>query len=171
MPQPMKRHRLRACFLPVLFFGFSVSSQNPASSIAMVRPKILGVARIDLRTDNLESATKFYSGVLGLQRVTSYATERSGMEMFEVNPHQFVRLTDDLRDPKQDGLVRIAFETSDAEQLRPYRASHSVTVPSKVEATSNGDRSFRVTDPAGFEIEFIEYSPAPNSPPVAGTSV
>src|SRR5262249_34200141 len=123
----------------------------------VTRPKILGVARIDLRTDNLTSATKFYSGVLGLASATT-----AGTAIFEVNPHQFVRLTEDLHDPKQDRLVRIAFETSDAEQLRQHLAAKGVKVPAELDSARGyvtDARSFRVTDPEGYEIEFIQFFP------------
>jgi catechol 2,3-dioxygenase-like lactoylglutathione lyase family enzyme len=165
----MKRPVTLAC-IAVAFFGFQSVAQNSSSGTTPTRPKILGVARIDLRTDNLAAARQFYSGVLGLPGAAT-----SGSTTFEVNPRQFVRLTEDLRDPKRDRLIRIAFETSDAEQLRQYLAAHGVKVPAQVDRVSGyatAVRSFRVTDPEGYEIEFVEslpirdtlFAPAASSP-------
>jgi catechol 2,3-dioxygenase-like lactoylglutathione lyase family enzyme len=153
----MKRSPLLACSIVALLSSFSAWSQNSTPSTTVARPKILGIARIDLRTDDLTAAAKFYSGVLGLASATT-----PGLATFEVNPNQVVRLTEDLRDPKQDRLVRIAFETSDAEQLRLYMAAQGVKVPPELNRTRGlemASRSFRVTDPEGYEIEFVQFLP------------
>jgi hypothetical protein len=41
-------------------------ADNKATS-ALIRPAIVGVAHIGLRTDNLDAARKFYTGVLGFE--------------------------------------------------------------------------------------------------------
>src|SRR2546425_10155351 len=46
-----------------------------ALSAAPTRPKIVGVAHIGLRTDNLDAARKFYTGVLGFQEPFSLDKE------------------------------------------------------------------------------------------------
>jgi catechol 2,3-dioxygenase-like lactoylglutathione lyase family enzyme len=147
----MKRLLALASFAFALWFGIPAPAQDQTPP---ARPKILGVARIDLRTDDLTAASKFYSGILGLPDATV-----PPMSTFEVNPHQFVRLTEDLRDPKQDRLVRIAFETSDAEQLRLYLAAHNVKVPAQLDHDTPDFISFRVTDPEGHEVEFVQIRP------------
>ena len=141
----------------------SARAQAPASS-SPVRPKILGVAHIGLRTDNLDAARKFYGGLLGYQEPFSLdkpAGEGTGLLLtyFKVNDHQYIEVFPELTDPKQDRLSHISFETSDAEQLRAYLASQGVKVPDKLEPMEDGNRGFDVIDPDGHDVEFIQYMP------------
>ena len=126
------------------------------------RPKILGVAHIGLRTDNLTAARRFYAGVLGFAEPFSLnQQDGSGLMLtyFKVNDHQFIEVFPELKHPKQDRLSHISFETSDAEQLRTYLASRGVPVPEKLEPMLDGNRGFDVTDPDGHTVEFVEFRP------------
>jgi catechol 2,3-dioxygenase-like lactoylglutathione lyase family enzyme len=131
---------------------------------APTRPKIIGVAHIGLRTDNLDASRKFYTGILGFEEPFTYsrpASEGGGLLLtyFKVNDHQYVELFPELKDPKQDRLSHIAFETSDAEQLRAYLASKGVQVPKTLEPMGDGNRGFDVTDPDGHTVEFVQLMP------------
>jgi len=138
---------------------------NVASSpAAPTRPKIVGVAHIGLRTDNLDAARKFYTGVLGFQEPFSLdkePAEGTGLLLtyFKVNDHQYIEMFPALTDPKMDRLSHISFETSDAEQLRAYLASRGVKVPEKLEPMRDGNRGFDVSDPDGHDVEFVELRP------------
>jgi lactoylglutathione lyase len=131
---------------------------------APTRPKILGVAHIGLRTDNLEAARKFYGGVLGFQEPFTYSLPASEggrflLTYFKVNDHQYIEVFPELKDPKQDRLSHISFETSDAEQMRAYLASKGVKVPEKLEPMGDGNRGFDVSDPDGHVVEFVQLMP------------
>ncbi|PYX09379.1 MAG: hypothetical protein DMG88_06955 [Acidobacteria bacterium] len=138
---------------------------NVASSpAAPTRPKIVGVAHIGLRTDNLDAARKFCTGVLGFQEPFSLdkePAEGTGLLLtyFKVNDHQYIEMFPALTDPKMDRLSHISFETSDAEQLRAYLESRGVKVPEKLEPMRDGNRGFDVTDPDGHDVEFVELRP------------
>ncbi len=156
----MKLLRLPACLL-IGLLGVSAVAQN---SSAPVRPKILGVAHIGLRTDDLAAARKFYGDVLGYQEPFTYdrpASEGGGLLLtyFKVNDHQYIEVFPELKDPKQDRLSHVSFETSDAEQLRVYLASQGVKVPEKLDPMGDGNRGFEVLDPDGHTVEFIQYMP------------
>jgi lactoylglutathione lyase len=117
-----------------------------------------------LRTDNLDAARKFYTGVLGFQEPFSLdkpAAAGGGLLLtyFKVNDHQYIELFPELSDPKLDRLSHIAFETTDAEQLRTYLASKGVKVPAKLDPMQDGNRGFEVTDPDGHVVEFVEFRP------------
>src|SRR2546428_14179654 len=108
-----------------------------ASSAAPTRPKIVGVAHIGLRTDNLDAARKFYTGVLGFHEPFSLdkePAEGTGLLLtyFKVNDHQYVEMFPAVTDTKMDRLSQILFEVSDGEQLRAYLASRGVKVPEKL---------------------------------------
>ncbi len=76
--------------------------------------------------------------------------------MFKVNDHQYVAVAATLTGD-EDRLDHIAFETSDARQLRDYLAAHRVKVPASLQPDPEGDYSFMVDDPEGHRIEFVEY--------------
>ena len=141
-----------------------VAAQEAKHASGPKRPPILGVAHIGLKTDNLDAARKFYTGVLGFQEPFSLdkpAGAGGGLLLtyFKVNDHQYIELFPELSDPKMDRLSHIAFETTDAEQLRAYLASKGVKVPEKLEPMQDGNRGFEVTDPEGHVVEFVEFRP------------
>jgi catechol 2,3-dioxygenase-like lactoylglutathione lyase family enzyme len=145
-----------------LLVGTFAASQTTVAPVS--RPKIVGVAHIGLRTDNLEAARKFYGAVLGFQEPFTYdrpASEGGGLLLtyFKVNDHQYIEVFPELKDAKQDRLSHISFETSDAEQLRAYLASKGVKVPDKLDPMGDGNRGFEVLDPDGHNVEFIQYMP------------
>jgi lactoylglutathione lyase len=139
-------------------------STNSASSQPITRPKIVGVAHIGLKTDDMEAARKFYTGVLGFQEPFSLdkpPAEGTGLLLtyFKVNDHQYIEVFPELKDPKEDRLSHISFETTDAEQLRAYLASKGVKVPEKLEPMLDGNRGFDVNDPDSHVVEFVQLMP------------
>jgi catechol 2,3-dioxygenase-like lactoylglutathione lyase family enzyme len=142
----------------------STAGEPPARKQEAARPRIVGVAHIALRTDNLEAARKFYTSVLGFQEPFTFdkpASEGGGLLLtyFKVNDHQYIEVFPELTDPKMDRLSHISFETTDAEQLRAYLASRGVKVPEKLEPMGDGNRGFDVEDPDGHDVEFVEFRP------------
>src|SRR5579864_4778502 len=151
-------------FARIAFVSLSFCSLIFGQSAPVAHPKILGVAHIGVRTDNLEGARKFYGDVLGYQEPFTFsrpASEGGGLLLtyFKVNDHQYIEVFPELKDPKQDRLSHIAFETSDAEQLRAYLASKGVQVPKTLEPMGDGNRGFDVTDPDGHTVEFVQLMP------------
>ena len=153
-------------YLPVLacllaLAALRIPARGPA---APTRPKILGVAHIGVRTDDLPAARKFYGDILGYQEPFTYdrpASEGGGLlcTYFKVNDHQYIEVFPELKDPKQDRLSHISFETDNVDQLRGYMANTGVKVPEKLEPMGDGNRGFEVLDPDGHTIEFIQYMP------------
>jgi catechol 2,3-dioxygenase-like lactoylglutathione lyase family enzyme len=159
-----QRHLSIASLLLGFFLPAWSQSGSEASSQVVTRPKIVGVAHIGLRTDDMAAARKFYTGVLGLQEPFSLdkpPAEGTGLLLtyFKVNDHQYVEVFPELKDPKQDRLSHISFETSDAEQMRAYLASKGVKVPDKLEPMLDGNRGFDVDDPDGHDVEFVQLMP------------
>jgi lactoylglutathione lyase len=142
-----------------LLAGFGFAQNTP-----LARPKILGVAHIGIRTDDLAAARKFYGDILGYQEPFTYdrpASEGGGLlcTYFKVNDHQYIEVFPELKDPKQDRLSHVAFETDNIDQLREYMSSRGVKDPEKLEPMGDGNRGFEVHDPDGHLIEFIQYMP------------
>jgi catechol 2,3-dioxygenase-like lactoylglutathione lyase family enzyme len=148
----------------LLMGSFSLAVAQSTSAKPVTRPAIVGVAHIGLRTDNLEAARKFYTGVLGFQEPFSLdkpASEGGGLLLtyFKVNDHQYIEMFPELADPKADRLSHISFETADAEQLRAYLSSHGVKVPENLVPMEDGNRGFDVADPDGHTVEFVQFIP------------
>src|SRR3984893_8636998 len=155
----------RICLAALLIsssFAQNGAVSGPAAAVA--RPAIVGVAHIGLKTNDLAAARKFYTGVLGFQEPFSLDKapgEGTGLLLtyFKVNDHQYVEVFPELKDPKQDRLSHISFETTDAEQMRAYLASRGVKVPEKLEPMLDGNRGFDVSDPEAHDGEFVQFMP------------
>ena len=123
------------------------------------RPRILGVAHIGLKTDNLEAARNFYGHDLGFQEPFTLDKPSGGLMLtyFKVNDHQYIEIFPELKSETEDRLSHIAFETTDAQQLRDYLASRGVKVPATLKPGLDGNLSFMTADPDGHNVEFVQY--------------
>jgi lactoylglutathione lyase len=141
-----------SCFLGVIA---AVSAQ------AADRPKIVAIANIAVKVDNLDEARKFYSGVVGMDEAfqTRDAAVSGELACFKVNDRQYVEVSPTLKGEKEDRLIRIGFETSDARAMRAYLAGKGVQVPPKVNKDLNGNMSLAVKDPDGHWVQFVQYLP------------
>jgi catechol 2,3-dioxygenase-like lactoylglutathione lyase family enzyme/predicted enzyme related to lactoylglutathione lyase len=146
----------RSCLIPAsiaaaVLCGLAVS---PAGA-QVERPKILGVAHIALKTDNLAAAANFYGHDLGFAQLP--LADKNARAVFKVNDHQYIDVLQELKNPSEDRLVEIAFETSNAGQLRDYMAAHGVDVPATVGKDADGNLSFAIQDPSGHRVAFVQY--------------
>jgi len=151
-------HSSRRLLAALICLFASAAAQNAIAQA--VRPKIVGVAHIGLRTDDLAAARKFYGGLLGYQEPFTLNKPNGGgllLTYFKVNDHQYIEVFPELNDPKQDRLSHISFETTNADQLRAYLGSQGVKVPDQLESRQDGNRGFSVKDPDGHTVEFVEY--------------
>ncbi len=141
--------------------GPGMNSAVSAAPAAGSRPLIVGVAHIALRTSNLASARQFYGHVLGFQEVSSLLnplTRKMDGVCFKVNDHQYIEVYPGLKDPTEDRLLHIAFETTNARQLAEYLAGHDVKV-SPLQPDAEGNLSFTLHDADEHPVEFAEYVP------------
>jgi catechol 2,3-dioxygenase-like lactoylglutathione lyase family enzyme len=146
--------------LLLIFLSTHAIGQSTATAKEIARPKIVGVAHVSLRTDDIAAARKFYTGLLGFQEPFSInKPDGSGLLAtdFKVNDHQYIEVTPDLKEPHEDRLSHICFETTDAEQMRQYLASKGVKVPKKLGPRADHNLGFHLTDPDGHDIEFMQY--------------
>ena len=132
-----------------------VLAQTPA------RPPIPGVAHIGLRTDDLAAARNFYGHALGFEEPFTVDKPAGGLLLtyFKVNDHQYIEVFPELKAPDQDRLSHIAFETTNAQQLRDYLAGRGVKVPDTVHTGRDGNLNFSIQDPDGHTVEFVQYMP------------
>jgi lactoylglutathione lyase len=141
-------------FLPVFLAG----APQPAP---VSRPPIVGVAHIGLKTDDMAAARGFYGKWLGYEEPFTLDKPSGGLMLtyFKVNDHQYIEVFPELKSPTEDRLSHIAFETTNAEQLRAYLASKDVKVPAALKPGLDGNLSFMIKDPDGHNVEFVQYMP------------
>jgi lactoylglutathione lyase len=125
------------------------------------RPPIVGIANIAVKVSNLDAARNFYGHVLGYQEAFSIKQAGGGPDLvcFKVNDRQYMEIAPELKDPQEDRLIHIGFETRDARKLRAYLAAKGVGTPAKVAKDAAGNLTFVVKDPDGHAVEFVQYEP------------
>jgi catechol 2,3-dioxygenase-like lactoylglutathione lyase family enzyme len=118
------------------------------------RPRITGIDHVSFYTTAPEEAAKLYTGTLGL---ASAAPIEPGEKWRYMVGSQWVGYSP-APDPKATNRWdHIAFTTDDAAALRSYLESKGVK-PTKIEERADKSRSFSVTDPEGYRVEFVERS-------------
>ncbi|MGO9274287.1 MAG: VOC family protein [Terriglobia bacterium] len=125
------------------------------------RPQIVGVAHIALKTSDVAAARQFYGHVLGFQEASSLPNPLTGRPdgvCFKVNDHQYIEVYPGLKDPSEDRLLHVAFETANVRQLAEYLAGHGVKV-SPLQPDAEGNLSFTLHDVDEHLVEFAEYIP------------
>ncbi len=124
------------------------------------RPPIVGVAHIGLRTSDLAAAENFYGRVLGFGHFSLDKPEGGLMlNYYKVNDHQYIEIYPTLKDPAEDRLTHIAFETTDLMALRAFLAARGVAVPATLKPGLDKNLSMMIKDPDGHNVEFVQYLP------------
>jgi len=133
----------------------------PLVAQSPTRPPIPDVAHIGLRTDDLAAARNFYGHALGFEEPFTLDKPAGGLLLtyFKVNDHQYIEIFPELTSAGQDRLSHIAFETTNAQQLRDYLAARGVKVPDALRTGRDGNVSFMIQDPDGHNVEFVQYMP------------
>ena len=120
------------------------------------RPPITGLAQVGFYVSDLGKADEFYGHVLGYAH---WSVDQPDLKFncYKVNDRQYIKIYPGLKGDEQDRLAQVAFETADAPKLRDYLASKGVSVPESVKPDLDGNLSFKVKDPEGRHIEFVQY--------------
>src|SRR5271170_7026573 len=155
----MSHGNLLCCAVLMALQGSAASAQTTAATPK--RPAIVGVAHIGLKTNDLEAARHFYGHQLGFQEPFTLDKTSGGLLLtyFKVNDHQYIEIFPELKSETEDRLSHIAFETSDAKQMRDYLAGKGVKVPEAVKPGLDGNLSFMTKDPDGHNVEWVQYMP------------
>ena len=125
------------------------------------RPPIVGISHIGLKVSDIGATRQFYGHVLGYDE-PFHADNPDGTlshTYFKVNDHQYIEIFPSLKNPDEDKLSHIAFETTDSKALRDYLAFKGIQVPDQVKPGRDGNLNFTVTDPDGHRVEFVQYMP------------
>jgi catechol 2,3-dioxygenase-like lactoylglutathione lyase family enzyme len=124
------------------------------------RPRITGIDHVTVYVSDVEKSRRFYSHVLGL---TAGCPQYSGPgSCFLVRPSgQRILLepapVEVRNDFHKSWLAEIGFATDDVSQARQYLRAHGFA-PGPMQKDSDGAQLFRMRDPEGNSIAFVERS-------------
>ena len=126
------------------------------------RPRIFGIARVELFTSDLRAANEFYSPVLGMMRPSNCPAGCDKLppsRAFSVNGLQEIALSPMPSTPPVNLVKEITFATDDIDALRRYVEYHKIPVKltdlSKTRARDQ--RPLTILDPEGHKISFVEW--------------
>jgi catechol 2,3-dioxygenase-like lactoylglutathione lyase family enzyme len=132
-----------------------------AQQAAPTRPKITGIDHVAFYTTSPDANRHLYADVLGLASqppIESGQTQRF-LVGFEAARMQWVAYSPAPAPKAADRMDHVAFRTDDCVALRGFLAANGVKVPDSIKHLMDGGLSFRVTDPEGHAIEFVETRP------------
>jgi len=119
------------------------------------RPAITGVSHLAIYAADPAKTERFYVHDLGA--VAAPDTEAANGHRYYFAPTQFVEVLPlPAGPPSINRLDHVAFTTTNAVQLRKYLAAQKIKVPKDVEHGKDGSQWFKVTDPEGNQIEFVQ---------------
>ena len=136
---------------------FATSAVALPKTRAISRPAITGIAHIVVYENNMGAARSFYGALLGWPEGSALET-RGGIRFF-VSEKQYIETEPMPPNPSADYLDHIAFATSNAKQLLRYLKANGAQVPKRVGKRSDGSQFFRMHDPEGYSIEFVQQAP------------
>ena len=123
------------------------------------RPAIWGIAKMTFLVSDFKVARDYYGNYLGFDEAFSYSSDIGKVISFKVNDRQFLEFIEDKEAKTKPRLVSVSFETSEVEQMRKFLQENSLQVPDKVSVDGAGNEVFKVKDPHGVPIEFINLMP------------
>jgi catechol 2,3-dioxygenase-like lactoylglutathione lyase family enzyme len=153
----------------------AVSITLLAASIAFAqhpRPKITGISHLASYTSDPKATEHYYVDIIGAAKQPD--PENKAGVRYAINATQFVEV---LPLPANAGVNRLdhtGWNTESAEGMRLYLAGKGWKTPAKVTHNSDGSQSFRVSDPEGNIVEFVQppaNAKAPDAPHVIGKHV
>lgn len=136
------------------------------------RPAITGISHLAVYTSDAAATERYYTQVIGAVREAD--PENTQGVRYMITATQFVEV---LPLPANSGVNRldhVGFQTANAEGLRIYLKEKGWDVPVKITRYDDGSKAFRVKDPEGNIVEFVEPSAKaknPDDPHVIGHHV
>jgi catechol 2,3-dioxygenase-like lactoylglutathione lyase family enzyme len=127
------------------------------------RPRILGIARVQVFVTDISASRSFYSKIFNQAGDCNWC-EKVSDRNFMVNLFQRISLPQ-MPSPAPSNLIEeITFATDDVPKLRRYFIAHHIAVnkPNKPE-----DDYLRVVDPEGHQVGFVRLGAVPSEEVVA----
>jgi lactoylglutathione lyase len=153
----------RRWILVVALLGtaWSLSAQRRGGNSQTDPPSdlpIVGIANVTFKVSDLAKARAYYQGVLGMPeafQIKDQAGKTSSM-YFSVNDDQFIEVTPTLKPGELVRQARVVFESSDLEKLHALYTERGLN-PSKIAKGPDDNPVFRIVDPEGNNLDFLQY--------------
>jgi catechol 2,3-dioxygenase-like lactoylglutathione lyase family enzyme len=147
---------MRARFSAIVFAASILATGLPPAAHSQdgARPKITGISHLAVYASDMKATDHYYADLIGAVRGPD--PENAKGARYYINATQFVEV---LPLPANAGVNRMdhtAYKTESAEALRKYLAAKGWKTPEKVDRFSDGSRAFRVADPEGNVVEFVQ---------------
>jgi catechol 2,3-dioxygenase-like lactoylglutathione lyase family enzyme len=146
---------------------FGIASLSLAGPGAADRPKITGIDHVAFYTTAPEGVTHLYHDVMGL--ASAEPLEPGEILRYTVGK-QWVGFSAAPDPQALDRLDHVAFAADNLKALQRYLANKGVKAPMMIERWPDGSRSFRVKDPEGRIIEFVERAKGREKPDAEAVS-
>ena len=154
---------MKLLFIGSILFLSLVTGLAPAPHLTLAdRPQIVGVAQVAFQVSDLTKARRFYGSILGYEEVFPVSDPNSNKEgiCFKVNDRQFIEIYPGLPPEQDERLLRLSFETVDAEGLRRYLAEKGLQMPGSAGRGKDLNLHLTFKDPDRHGIDFVEYAAA-----------
>ncbi|MGO8788689.1 MAG: VOC family protein [Terriglobia bacterium] len=132
---------------------FGIAGLAFGGQAASDRPKITGLDHVVFYTTAPDGVTHLYHDVLGLAGANPV---ESGEILRYMVGKQWVGYSKAPDPQALDRMDHVAFATDNVTALQKYLVTKGVAVLEGVQQWPDGSRSFRVKDPEGHAIEFVE---------------
>jgi len=137
---------LKKLALAALLLTVTANAQQPVK-----RARILGISHVAYFVSDLPKALAFWHDLLGYE-VYFTKTNASGavlVDYLKINDRQHVELFTDPPTIPHNQMSHLCFTVDDVQQMRAYLRTQGFNV-------ANGKGGFRVSDPDGTVIEFVQ---------------
>ena len=143
---------LFASMAPLAAVAETSATKPPTHST--VRPPITSISHLATYAADMQATDRYYVQAIGAFRAAD--PENPHGVRYMLSPTQFVEV---LPLPANAGVNRLdhsAWNTTNAEAMRAYLAAKGWKTPAHLTQLSDGSRTFRVTDPEGNVVEFVQ---------------
>src|SRR6266446_148265 len=141
----------RSILLFAALFCCTVAVGNDAPK----RPRIFGIARVQIVTTDISAARSFYGKVLDQARDCNWCEDVPGRS-FLVNPGQGIGLSADPSSTHSNLLEEITFATDNVGQLQRYLIENKIETSGPREKDKAAGPFLSIVDPEGHRISFVQ---------------
>lgn len=130
------------------------------SATVAERPRITGIDHVTIYVSNLEKSRHFYSDVLGLKiGCPQYAGAETCFLVPPSNQRVLLKPIPAQTEDRRNWVAEIGFTTTSVREMRRYFQAHRFS-PGEMRRDSDGAEYFRMRDPEGNSIAFVQRPPS-----------
>ncbi|MCY3859683.1 MAG: VOC family protein [Gammaproteobacteria bacterium] len=124
-----------------------------------VRPNLLGLHHVALRTSNYDATRTFYTDVIGMS--IEWEPDADNVYLTSGTDNLAIHRVVEDASPSQllDHIGFIVSNARDVDAWYEYLVEHDVEIVSSPRTHRDGARSFYCLDPAGVQVQVIHHPP------------